>query len=201
MGGGPPSRPGADAGPLAIEPLDRPGNCAIDARQPHSISDVAAREGWDRLVLEFSCDPTELAVLRPTQFSVETDPFEVPPTIPPGEFLANALDQTITIHLDRSISPGFYTCIRHLASGNHWCAGYLPADASLNGLSASHDINALINAMNLMPGFDLPIYATDINRSGVTTGADILRLIDLLNGAEVFDAWVARSLPDCPSAP
>jgi len=192
----------ADDESLATEPLDRPGDCAIDARQPHSINDVSAKQGWDRLVLEFSCDPTDIPNLRPVFFPVETDPVEgSPPIIPPTGFTVDDLDQTITIRLDRSISPGFYTCITHPDSGNHWCAGYLPADASQDGLSAASDINALINAINLVAGLELPIYATDINRSGQTTGADILRLIDLLNGADQFNPWIAQGLPDCPSAP
>ena len=77
--------------------------------------------------------------------------------------------------------------------------GYLPADASQDGLSAAGDINALINSINLVPGLVLPPHATDINRSGVTTGTDILRLIDLLNGAGSFSVWIAAGLPPCPS--
>jgi len=194
----------ADADPPAIDPVDRPRNCAIDAREPHSIGDVTEKEGWDRLILQFSCDPTELAAtLRLAQrFTVQTDPVEVsPPAILFEEFEINAVDRTLTIPLDRSITPGFYTCISQVDSGNQWCAGYLPADASQDGLTASHDINGLINAINFVPGLELPIYATDINRSGLMTGADILRLIDLLNGAGDFDAWITRSLPDCPSTP
>ena len=163
-----------------------------------------AKEGWDRLVLAFSCDPTQLtAFLRPQNFAVETDPVEVsPPFIPAaGGFEANFFNRTLTIHLDRSISPGFYTCITHLDSGKAWCAGYLPADAGQDGLSSAGDINALINAINLVAELELPIYATDINRSNVTNGQDILRLIDLLNGAGDFNPWIAQGLPDCPSAP
>ena len=32
-------------------------------------------------------------------------------------------------------------------------------------------------------GYSTGCYPTDINRSGLTTGQDILRLIDMLNGA------------------
>ena len=77
--------------------------------------------------------------------------------------------------------------------------GYLPADASQDGLSAASDINALINSINLVPGFVLPLHATDINRSGQVNGQDILRLIDLLNGAGEFGVWIAAGLPACPS--
>jgi len=84
------------------------------------------------------------------------------------------------------------------ATGRRWCLGYLPADASQDGLSATPDIGALIDSINLVPGRILPPYATDLNRSGATTSSDILREIDLLNGAGCFDVWITQSLPDCP---
>jgi len=191
----------ADDGPPADDPFDRPGNCAIDARQPHSINDVTAIEGWDRLVLTFSCDPTRLATtLEPARFLVQTDSAEVsPPAIASGGVVANAVDRTITIPLGHRISPGTYTCVTHTDSANQWCAGFLPADASQDGLSTAADINALIHAINHVPGHALPIYATDMDRSGTTNGQDILRLIDLLNGASDFDPWLAQGLPPCPS--
>ena len=61
------------------------------------------------------------------------------------------------------------------------------------------DIHARIDSINPVPGRILPDYSSDIDRSGVTTGSDILRLIDLLNGAGEFETWIARSLPSCPS--
>ena len=191
----------ADADPPVADPAARPGNCAIDAREPHSINDAGATNGWDRLVLQFDCDPTALASsLLPSDFTRLTDPFSLPPFI--VDFPADSVENTITLQLSRQISPNFYTCITHTESGNSWCAGYLPADASQDGLSASNDINALIDSINLVPGRILPIHASDINRSNQITGADILRLIDLLNGASDFDPWITKSLPDdCPSAP
>ena len=75
--------------------------------------------------------------------------------------------------------------------------GYLPTDAGQDGVSSAADINTLINSINLVTL--LPIYATDINRSGLTNGQDILRLIDLLNGAGDFNPWIAQSLPPCPT--
>ncbi len=44
----------------------------------------------------------------------------------------------------------------------------------------------------------LPDRAVDIDRSGETSGQDILRLIDLLNGASEFEVWITRSLPANP---
>ena len=60
------------------------------------------------------------------------------------------------------------------------------------------DIHARIDSINPVPGRILPDYSSDIDRSGVTTGSDILRLIDLLNGADAFDVWITREWPASP---
>jgi len=188
----------ADANPIARLVLDQPGHCSIDARQPHDINEVAVRFGWDRVVLSFSCDPTVIGMVA-GDFSVGATRAGEPPGI--SDIMIDNIANTATVLLDDMITPGAWTCIEHLASGNRWCAGYLPGDAKLDGLVTGGDIIALIDSINLVPGRLLPNYATDINRSGVTTGADILRLIDLLNGAGEFDAWITRSLSLCPSEP
>ena len=107
-------------------------------------------------------------------------------------------ESTVRLDLDRRIEPGAWTVITHESSGSKVCLGFLPADASQNLLSSTGDINALIDSINLVPGRILPDYATDINRSGVTNGQDILRLIDLLNGAGEFSVWITQRMPPSP---
>jgi len=185
----------ADDTPIAPLALDQPGNCAIDARQPHDINDVNARKGWDRMVMSFSCDPASIGLI-PGDFTVSGVPAGVVPDVVdvPTDSVAN----TATVLLDGKITPAQWTCIAHSDSGGQWCMGYLPADAGQDGVSAATDINKLIDSINLVAL--LPIYAADINRSdNVVTGADILRLIDLLNGAGDFNPWIAQSLPPCPT--
>jgi len=184
----------ADADPIPADPFDRPGNCAIDAREPHNINDANARNGWDRLVLSYSCDPA-LTGLVAGDFSVSVGSRAV------ASLVIDSVADTLTVMFDDLMTPGEWTCIAHAASGSEWCAGYLPADANQNRTSASNDVLALINSINLAPGFVLPMYASDINRSDVITGADILRLIDLLNGAGDFNPWITQQLPLCPSGP
>lgn len=186
----------ADDNGVPQNPFDQPGNCAIDAREPHSIANVAARNGWDRMVLSFSCDPTSLG-LTTGDFSVSTTPPNGVLGI--GDVNVDDVANTVTVTLTDKILPGGWTCISHPASAGEWCMGYLPADASQDGLSAPSDINALINAINLVPGFEQPLYASDMDRSGLLLGSDILRLIDLLNGAGDFDLWITAKLPPCPS--
>jgi hypothetical protein len=40
------------------------------------------------------------------------------------------------------------------------------------------------------------VHQTDINRSGATGSGDILRLIDLLNGAGAYPVFNGLALPD-----
>ncbi|MCH8252798.1 MAG: hypothetical protein IID36_10140 [Planctomycetes bacterium] len=41
-----------------------------------------------------------------------------------------------------------------------------------------------------------PVYQTDTDRSGITNPSDVLRVIDLLKGAGVYDVFNGASLPD-----
>ena len=79
------------------------------------------------------------------------------------------------------------------------CLGYLPGDANGDGLTTAGDVLSLVDALNEIPDRQLPLYSTDIDRSGDVTGNDVMRLIDLLNGAASFDTWITRSLPDTNS--
>jgi len=149
------------------------------------------------MVMSFSCNLAAFP-LGPEDFSVSATPAGVAPSV--SDVLIDGAGGTATVILDDMIPPGQWTCIEHPASGEEWCMGYLPADAGQDGMSTAADINALIDAINLVPGHELPDYATDIDRSGATNAQDILRLIDLLNGAGDFDPWLGQALPTCPSA-
>ena len=171
-----------------------PPSGAIDAREPHLVGDAGVVSGWDSVELTMSGAPPVTANIADFSLS-EVGGDGVPPTIIGASVTASS---TIRLDFDAPIEPQTWTMVTHNASGSSICLGYLPADANQDGLSASNDIIALIDSINLVPGRILPDYATDINRSGVTTGSDILRLIDLLNGASEFDVWIARSLLASP---
>ena len=102
--------------------------------------------------------------------------------------------QTLTVRLREPIAAGQWTCLEPMDCGRKWCAGYLPGDANGDRTSSAADIDALIDGIETTPDC-----TSDINHSGAANGQDILRLIDLLNGAGPFDAWVGRTLPRCPS--
>jgi len=168
--------------------INQGGHCAIDARRPFDPNVPGVPEGWDRLVLTFSCDPATIGLVV-GDFSFSANSGGTLPNIQSIGIAGNVA----TVQLDAPIAPGQWTCIT--AGGNEWCAGFLPANANQDAVSNASDINALINSINLVPGFVLPEYATDIDRGAVTNPSDILRLIDLLNGAGTFDPWLGASLP------
>lgn len=173
-----------------------PPSGAIDAREPHSVSDANDLSGWSSVEIAMSGRVESCGV---GDFSISEigggPPVPVVLTVDPvSEF-------SVRVDLDRPIEPGAWTVITHKSSGSKVCLGFLPADANQNLLSTTGDISALIDSINLVPGRILPDYATDINRSGITNGQDILRLIDLLNGADAFSVWITESLPANPCDP
>ena len=54
---------------------------------------------------------------------------------------------------------------------------------------------------NILKGLILPAspWSADVDRSGEVGPADILRTIDLFNGAGTYESWTGASLSACPS--
>lgn len=68
-----------------------------------------------------------------------------------------------------------------------------PGDVNGDGTTSPRGILALINSINgIKPR---PLFSTDMDRNGELNPQDVLREIDLLNGAGAFEAWNFRSLP------
>ena len=76
-----------------------------------------------------------------------------------------------------------------------------PGDVDGNGTIELADMLTL--ADDLAATLDPPLanHQCDIDQSGQCGPADLLRAIDLFNGSEVYDAWLGRTLPTCPSGP
>ena len=105
---------------------------------------------------------------------------------------------TVRLELSEPIDAGAWTVVTHEPTGQRVCLGYLPGDVTGDGITAVSDIAALIEAINQVAGRARPPYAADIDRSGVVGPQDVLRLIDLLNGAATLDPWITRTLAASP---
>lgn len=168
-----------------------PPDCAIDARQP-SDPDGSNPVGWDSIEITFDGDTTGLSDV---DFTVSLDPG---PGDPPTIVGVSTTGNTATLELNPPIPAGQWTCFTHDAGGTSTCLGFLPADSDGDGVSAGADIQRLIDCISDVAACEL--WECDLDRSGLCGPADILRGVDLLNGAAQYARWLdAPPLPFCPS--
>ncbi len=167
-----------------------PPNCATDPAYPHDPLDVNIRFGWDEIVIEFDCDPPSVS---PTDFAINGPdaPFV-------SSVVATGAPNTYRLTLSSPIATGGWTEILHIPGGSFMNLASLPGDADGTGTSNIEDIMMLIDHINGKTAF-LVDWKCDIDRSGECGPPDILALINLLNGAEMFDVWMNDLVPSCPT--
>lgn len=167
-----------------------PPHCAIDA----GYTGVdGSRSRWNAVEVTFACS---VASLHNLDFTVSTSG-NAAPTI---TSVTNDGSLTATLNLSGPIEPGAWTCFTH-SSGAETCFGFLPGDVNADQTSGPGDILEVINNLNgdLVPL--LEFWQCDIDRSGKCGAADILGVIDLLNGAIKFEPWINVSLPTLLACP
>ena len=170
-----------------------PPSGAIDARQPHALDDPLVRFGWTEIILTFECH-----IADPSPFDFVLSASDSGRGAPEVENVVLLDGHSVRLELSRPLDPGAWTVVTHEPTGERVCFGYLPGDVSGDGLTAISDIAALIDSINRVEGLSRPSYAADIDRSGVIGPQDVLRLIDLLNGAATLDPWITRTLGVSP---
>ncbi len=173
-----------------------PPSGVLDARQPRDVADGVILQGIDCVVV------TGDSGLNPACFTLcETE----------SEGSSNYLTvveappETYTITLDRRITPGAVTKITFNEGENSESAGTyssLPVDTNADGVSNTDDVIELIECcLNKSCVPTHGEYSCDVDHSGSSTGADVLRLLDLLNGAGDFmRAWdgIQLTTAGCP---
>ncbi len=182
------------------ELVSTPPNCAIDARQPNDV-DGSNPAGWDTVT--FTAAPGgDCTGLTASDFTLS----EVPPDLSLGRNRVTGVTvngDTITVQFRDMITVGSWTCVRYLGSGGgRVCFGHLPADVGNEGLSSADDVMTMLDCL-ANPG-SCEMYQCDTDRSGGCGAADILRTIDLLNGAGSLGMWMGEVIGNgaaCPSAP
>ena len=177
----------ADAWRGAIVSSSPPGG-AVDARKP-TDPDGTNAYGWQVLDLTFT---VYASLQTPADFTVSQDGGVG--VAPPVTGVAVADDRHITLTLDAIIGARAWTTVQHVFSGTQVRLGYLPADVSGNGISDGNDVTALATALS-GGGPSRPIWSLDIDRSEAVTPADLLEVVDLLNGAGAYEAFLGATLP------
>ena len=107
-------------------------------------------------------------------------------------------DGTYSIVLNHAIAPGAWTSISvgtvSVSYNSH------PANVNADQFSNASDVLALIDILNAV---EQPVWgdlSSDIDHSGILGAADVLRVIDLLNGAIPYAVWNGVEAPvnTCP---
>jgi hypothetical protein len=165
-----------------------PPQGAIDARKP-TDPDGTNAYGWHSFDLTFS---VYASLQIPEDFSVTQEGGIT--VAPPITGVAAADDTHVAITLETIIETRAWTTITHLGSNTRVRVGYLPGDVDADGMSNAQDVVALTEVLDGVGG-PLPIWSVDIDRSGAVTAADLLEVVDLLNGAEAYEPYLDASLP------
>jgi hypothetical protein len=178
------------AGPVTfVDPLTG----TIDARQPYPPSNSAQRQGISSIRVQ-----GPVGIDDPSCWTLcETRVDGTPNTI--TGFVDNG-NGTFNVNLARTISIGAVTAITYTDGGGTPYRGVFtshPANVNADSASSAVDILAIIDILNLVAPAPWGNYSCDVDHSGVCGPADILRVIDLLNGADQFDPWLGIPLPQC----
>lgn len=159
-----------------------PSNGSIDAGQVEN----GIRGQWSSLVLTFDSDA---AGILPTDFLVNA-PEGLAPSI--VGFMPNGNSGTLLF--DQTIPIGTWTNITFVPTGSSLQVAHLPGDVNGDGFTGARDALALVDALNSV-GPVLPLWATDIDRSGVFDEDDLTAIESLLAGSAGTGSWNGASLP------
>ena len=166
-----------------------PPDGSIDARAPHELDDSAARFGWMDLDLTFE---GAINVVDAGGFAVsQQGGVAGTPVVATVQRLAT---DRVKVTLDERLEPSAWTTVTHLDSQTSVRLGFLPGDVNGDGISATDDVTALMDYLGGV-GDPRELWSVDIDHTLNTQPADLLRLIDLLNGAGAFDPYLDVSLP------
>lgn len=173
-----------------------PGNGAIDARMPHEVGDSNATLGVTTIL---ATGPAGIAAECWSLCETGT------PAVPNSIVSVTGLGNDYTIELAHPLATGQATTITYSDSALTNTTGTFvshPGNADGDLTANANDVVAMID--DLSGGFPLPFgeLSRDIDHSGRATAIDLLRVIDLLNGADSFATWNATpkpvAAPDCP---
>jgi hypothetical protein len=173
-----------------------PESGTVDARQPHPPHDPNTLQGIDSFTIN---GPTG-AALRHCWTLCETATRGAPNCIAEVDLIEGETDK-YTVTLERPLTPGAVTTIIYTDDVGTESRGVFtahPANANADSFAHVEDLNVILDTLQGEPGPLFGVYSTDINHSGAVTGADLLRIIDLLNGGDDYDLWGEQPLTELP---
>ena len=169
------------------------GSSVVDARQPHSPSSAATRQGIRSIRV---AGPAGLD--NPSCWALCEEVIDVAPNEIQG--VSNNGDGTYSVNFKRTISVGAVSTLTFTAGDNVQTSISLashPGNSNGDGMADAADISSLIDYVTGVGVAPYGRYSTDIDHSGAMAPGDILRLIDVLNGGDALNPWIDSSLPEC----
>lgn len=183
-----------------------PPDGTVDARQPNATGATLPRQGigsaTEPITIDIGvagagadcftlCESAADNTLGANSISSVTDNGDGTYTIALTNPLSTSNAGTVGLPTFTTISysdGSFVTYVRH------------PADTTGDGTSSVVDVLRIIDDLNNVVPPTHGIYSEDIDHSGLFTSADLLRAVDLLNGAGVYDTWngVVNPANTCP---
>jgi hypothetical protein len=182
-----PTVPSCPDGRGIVTFINPPDN-VVDARQPRNV-DGGPLLGIDsfRLRAPEGADPACFEIC-------ETNTGGLPPNAITGVQYDG--DGIYMVQLARPITPGAVTTLTYMGGvGVTGTFTYHPGNANGDTTVSVFDILAIIDYLNRVATPPWGPFSTDIDRSGVFLSFDILRLIDVFNGAGELDPWNGTPRP------
>ena len=164
-----------------------PSGCQVDARQNLDPAQPVFQQGWRILEVEYACDITGSSI---GDFEISVEEGQAPFVLEVSGF-----GTSTSVELLSPIPAGQITCMRRSCTQGSVCLGSLPGDVDGDHVVDGGDILTLRD--HLDGEIQLEPHQYDIDRNTASSPEDLLRLIDLLNGAGPFDAWYGETLSPC----
>jgi hypothetical protein len=177
-----------------------PVSGTIDAREPHEPGVVLPRQG-----IGSANEPVHLTL---NAVGADASCFTLCETVidpllgPNG--IAGVTDLgggNYEIVLDHPITAGGVTTIRYVHDAQPVVYVSHPGNVNGDGVAAVSDILSVFDILTGTVAAPHGAYSTDIDHSGAFGAPDVIRLIDLLNGAATFDPWLNTGKPTNDSCP
>lgn len=190
--------------PLAAIAGSAPLSGTVDARQPNARNAQLPRQGIGSPGGGGARRESIVILLNPPVPGAEgcfgvcetrDDPLVATNTIGSVAYHGEGIYELV---LDHAIATGGVTTIRYLGGNGRSFVEYIANPANVDGgpLTDAADVGELIDCC--LSGLCAPTwgeFSCDIDRSTLVTPADILGVIDLLNGTQVWDPWLGTPLP------
>jgi len=174
---------------LAVSPPSE----TIDARQPHGVEASTPRQGIG------AADEPIVLTLGVTGAEGCFELCETGPDLLLGDNgIASVTDLgggQYRIVLNRAITPGVVTTILNTGHGSFAEYPSHPGNVNVDTVTDDSDLIFLAKVLRGVEAAPFGDYSADVDHSGLTTPADLLREVDLLLGGGALDEWLGTDLP------